>query len=84
MADIDLIDDKYDEAEEKSKKVLHLSPGNPKALWILGHVLMAQNEIEKGIMGFKKVYERDNTNFTSLAMLFIFLRKNGQLVSIFF
>lgn len=79
MADIDLIDDKYDEAEEKARKVLNLSPGNPKALWILGQVLMAENEIEKGIAGFTKVYERDMTNFTALAMLFMFLRKNGQL-----
>lgn len=58
MAEIDLIDDKYEDAEEKSKRVLNLSPGNPKALWILGYVLMAQNEIDKGIAGFKKVFER--------------------------
>jgi len=82
MAEIDLIDDKYEDAEEKSKRVLNLSPGNPKALWILGHVLMAQNEIKKGVDGFKKVFDRDNTNFTALAMLWIFMRKNGQLTEV--
>ena len=40
---------------------------------------MAQNEIEKAINGFTKVYERDPTNFTALAMLWIFYRKNGEL-----
>lgn len=82
MADINMLEEQYEDAEEKCKKVLNLAPNNPKALWILGHVLMAQNEIEKGVFGFAKVYKRDETNFIALALMFMFMRKNGKLCDI--
>lgn len=66
-------------AEANCTKVLKTRPTDPWALRLLGECLMKNNEIPKGIVGFKKVYGRDNTNFIALSQLFEFMRKAGQL-----
>ena len=40
---------------------------------------MYKGEINQGIVGFNKVYNRDQTNFTALGQLFMFMRRAGQL-----
>jgi len=79
IGEIEYLLDRFDEAEAAASKVLKSEPQNPWALRLLGECLLMSDKLEKGIIGFSKVYERDNTNFTALGILFRFLRQNGKL-----
>ena len=79
MGEISYLLRDIDAAEANCSKVLRSEPTNPWALRLLGECLLYKNEISKGIVGFNKVYNRDQTNFIALGMLFQFMRKAGQL-----
>jgi tetratricopeptide repeat protein 21B len=58
---------------------LRIEPTNPWALRLLGECLTYKGEIPQGIVGFNRVYNRDQTNFTALGQLFMLMRRAGQL-----
>ena len=79
LAEINYLLRDIDGAESNCTKVLRSEPTNHWALRLLGECLMYKGEISKGIVGFTKVYNRDQTNFIALGQLFSFMRKAGQL-----
>lgn len=79
IAEVNYLIGDIDGAEVNCTKVLKTRPTDPWALRLLGECLMKKNELPKGIIGFKKVYGRDQTNFMALGQLFEFMRKAGQL-----
>jgi hypothetical protein len=48
---------------------------NPRALQLLGEILLSRNDLEIGAAGFLKIHNADPTNFVALGMLFSFMRR---------
>jgi tetratricopeptide repeat protein 21B len=79
IAEVNFLLQNIDDAKNNCSKVLRQDPTNPWALRLLGECLMYKGEFNQGIVGFTKVYARDQTNFTALGQLFMFMRRAGQL-----
>lgn len=79
IAEVNYLLQNVNDAQTNCTKVLRLDPTNPWALRLLGECLMYKGEINQGMVGFKKAYNRDQTNFTALGQLFMFMRRAGHL-----
>ena len=79
IAEIDYLNNDFEECKVNINKVLRSEPQNPRALTLLADCMIINDQVKQAIEGFKKVYSRDTTNFTTLALIIRLKRLNGEL-----
>ena len=79
LGEIDMWAGEPQEAETKALRLLKAMPTNHEAMRLLHDALLSQGLIDKGLDAFKRITQRDPSNFVALAGLLDFLRRDGQL-----